>query len=83
MNLPIMQSPAASQHFFLLRSKYSPQHPVPKHPQSIRPNFTVIQIYLDFQRGDGKTGVSELKGSKHFCSQFLWKCNFDWLHFFL
>jgi hypothetical protein len=30
-----MQSSAASCHFLPLRSKYSPQHPVLKHPQSI------------------------------------------------
>jgi hypothetical protein len=28
-----MQSFPSSQHFLPLRSKYSPQHPVLKHPQ--------------------------------------------------
>jgi hypothetical protein len=30
-----MQSSPASHHFLPLRSKYSPQHPVLKYPQSI------------------------------------------------
>jgi hypothetical protein len=33
MKLLIMQSSSASCHFLPLRSKYSPQHPVLKHPQ--------------------------------------------------
>jgi hypothetical protein len=38
-----------SRYFIPLRSKYSPQHPVLKHPQSVlfplcyRPSFTAIQ----------------------------------------
>jgi hypothetical protein len=32
MKLLIMQSSSASHHFLPLRSKYSPQHPVLKHP---------------------------------------------------
>jgi hypothetical protein len=35
MKLLIMQSPSASCHFLPHRSKYSPQHPVLKHPQSM------------------------------------------------
>jgi hypothetical protein len=30
-----MQSSPASCHFLSVRSKHSPQHPVPKHPQSM------------------------------------------------
>jgi hypothetical protein len=30
-----MQFPPISHHFFPLRFKYSPQHPVLKHPQSM------------------------------------------------
>jgi hypothetical protein len=32
-----MQSSPASRHFFPLRSKYSPQHPVLRHPQYVFP----------------------------------------------
>jgi hypothetical protein len=35
MKLLIMQSSPASCHFLSLKSKYSPQHPVLKHPQSV------------------------------------------------
>jgi hypothetical protein len=35
MKLLIMQSSPVSCHFLPLRYKYSPQHPVFKHPQSI------------------------------------------------
>jgi hypothetical protein len=35
MKLLIMQFSPTSCHFISLRSKYSPQHPVLKHPQSI------------------------------------------------
>jgi len=35
MKLLIMQSSPASCHFLLLRSKYSPQHPVLKKPPSV------------------------------------------------
>jgi hypothetical protein len=38
MKLLIMQFPTISRHFISLRTKYSPQHPVLKHPQ--------IKIYL-------------------------------------
>jgi len=31
----IMQSSPVSRHFLPFRSKYSPQHPVLKHPQSM------------------------------------------------
>jgi len=31
----MMQSSPVSHHFLPLKSKYSPQHPVLKHPQSI------------------------------------------------
>jgi hypothetical protein len=47
--LHIMQFSPISRHFISLRSKYSPQHPVLKHPQSTffpqyqRPSFTPIQ----------------------------------------
>jgi hypothetical protein len=30
-----MQFPRISRHFISLRSKYSPKHPVLKHPQSM------------------------------------------------
>jgi hypothetical protein len=30
-----VQLPPFSRYFIPLRSKYSPQHPVPKHPQSM------------------------------------------------
>jgi hypothetical protein len=49
MKLLIMQSSLASRHFLPLRSKYFPQHPVLKQPQSMllpqceRPSFTLIQ----------------------------------------
>jgi hypothetical protein len=49
MNLLIIQLPPISRHYISLRSKYSPQHPVLKHPQSLflpycqRPSFTPIQ----------------------------------------
>jgi hypothetical protein len=35
MKFLIMQSSPASHHFFPLRSRYSPQHPILKHPQSV------------------------------------------------
>jgi hypothetical protein len=35
MHLLVMQFPPTSRHFILLRSKYSPRHPVLKHPQSV------------------------------------------------
>jgi hypothetical protein len=35
MKLLIMQSSPASRHFLPLRFKYSPQHPVLRHPQSL------------------------------------------------
>jgi hypothetical protein len=35
MKLLIMQFSPISRHFISLRSKYSPQHPVLKHPQSM------------------------------------------------
>jgi hypothetical protein len=44
-----MQFPPISCHFIFLRTKYSPEHPVLKHPQSTffplsqRPSFTPIQ----------------------------------------
>jgi hypothetical protein len=37
MKLLIMQFSQTSCHFISLRSKYSPQHPVLKHPQSMFP----------------------------------------------
>jgi hypothetical protein len=49
MKLLIMQFSPTSCHFMSLWPKYSPQHPVLKHPQSIllhqcqRPSFTPIQ----------------------------------------
>jgi hypothetical protein len=51
MTLLIMQFSPLSHHFISFRSKYSPQYPVLKHPQSIflpscqRPSFTFIQNY--------------------------------------
>jgi hypothetical protein len=35
MKLLVMQFPPISCHFISLRSKYSSQHPVLKHPQSV------------------------------------------------
>jgi hypothetical protein len=35
MKLLMLQFSAVSRHFVSLRSKYSPQHPVLKHPPSI------------------------------------------------
>jgi hypothetical protein len=49
MKLFIMQSFSGSYHFLHLRSKYSPQHPVLTHLESVafhwcvRPDFTPIQ----------------------------------------
>jgi hypothetical protein len=46
MKFPIMRPSPASRHFLSFRSKYSPQHPVFKHPRSMllpwyeRPSFT-------------------------------------------
>jgi hypothetical protein len=37
MNLLIIQFPSISRHFIPPRSKYSPQHPVLKYPQSVFP----------------------------------------------
>jgi hypothetical protein len=38
IKLLIVQSPPASCHFLPLRSKYCPQRPVPKRPQSTSPS---------------------------------------------
>jgi hypothetical protein len=49
MKLPTVQRFPFSCYFMFLRSKYSPQHPVLKHPQSMlcpsyyRPSFTPVQ----------------------------------------
>jgi len=47
IKLLIMQSSSASYHFLPLRSKYSPQHPVPRHLQSMffheRQSFMLIK----------------------------------------
>jgi len=49
MKIFIMQSFSGSYHFLHLRSKYSPQHPVLTHLESVafhwcvRPDFTPIQ----------------------------------------
>jgi len=49
MKLFIMQSYPASRRFLPLTSKYSPQHPVLRHPQFMffslceRPSFTPVQ----------------------------------------
>jgi hypothetical protein len=83
----------ASRHFLPLGSKYSPQHPVLKHSlcsslsvwdQVSYPDKTTSKI--SFSRGDRKTKVFELIGSKHswnlICSSFLHERNFDlWLLF--
>jgi hypothetical protein len=50
IKLPIMQPSAISRHFIPLRSKYSPQHPVHKQPQSmflsqLRENNMILQLY--------------------------------------
>jgi hypothetical protein len=47
MKLLIMQSSQPSRHFIPLWSKYSPQHPVLKHPQ---------YIYNDTQVEEDKMG---------------------------
>jgi hypothetical protein len=35
MKLPVVQLSPFSRYFIPVRSKYSPQHPVVKHPQSV------------------------------------------------
>jgi hypothetical protein len=56
MKLLIMQFSPTSCHFIPLRSKYSPEHSVLKHPQSMflpycqRPSFTPMQC-LHFGKG--------------------------------
>jgi hypothetical protein len=39
MKLLIMQFSPISNHFISLQSKYSPQHPVLKHTQSVQTNW--------------------------------------------
>jgi hypothetical protein len=43
MKLPIMQFSPTSCHFISLRSKYSPQHHILKHPQSMIRNRKTFQ----------------------------------------
>jgi hypothetical protein len=49
MKLPILQLSPFSRYFIPLRLKYSPQHPVLRHPQSVlfrqfyRPSFTLYE----------------------------------------
>jgi hypothetical protein len=76
----VMQLSPPHCHFIPLQSKYSPQHPVLKHPQSMflplcqRQSFTHIQnrrqnyslVYSNLLKGDEKTQGSELNGSKHY-----------------
>jgi hypothetical protein len=45
MKLLIMQSSPASLHFLTLRSKYSPQPPVLRHPQSVFFPYQVSHPY--------------------------------------
>jgi hypothetical protein len=67
MKLIIMQFPSISRHIIPLWSKYSPQHSVLKHPQSMflnvkRPSFAPIQnhrqnyrfVYSNFYVLDSK-----------------------------
>jgi hypothetical protein len=41
-----MQFSPISRHFISLRAKYSPQHPVLKHPQSMRSFHFSIDLIL-------------------------------------
>jgi hypothetical protein len=36
-----------SRHFIPLRPKYSPQHPVPKHPQSVLLFPLIIEMFTN------------------------------------
>jgi hypothetical protein len=56
MKLLIMQHSPASRHFLPLMSKYSPQHPVLKHPQSMFFLNVRIQVSYSFKT-EGKTIV--------------------------
>jgi hypothetical protein len=72
-----MQSSPLSRPFTPLRSKYSPQHPVLKHPQSLffphceKPNFTPIQSNKDnqfFILNPGVRGSIHSRGRELFAS---------------
>jgi hypothetical protein len=77
----IMQFSPTFRHFIIFRSKYSPQHPVLKHPQSMflswcqRQSFTTIQNHsqiiilyiLIFMFLDSRRG-SGLNSNKHYPS---------------
>jgi hypothetical protein len=54
MKLLIMQFPPNSRHIIPLRSKYSPQHPVLKHPQSmfLPEVFKICYLYWLCERYD-------------------------------
>jgi hypothetical protein len=56
MKLLIMQSSPFSRHFLPVRSIYSPQHPVPKHPQSVFLLGVKDQISRSYKTG-GKIRV--------------------------
>jgi hypothetical protein len=44
-----MQSSPASHHFLSIRSKYSLQHPVLKHPQFILPLASETSVHFNLQ----------------------------------
>jgi hypothetical protein len=63
MKLPTVQLAPFSRYFTPVRSKYSPQHPVLKHPQSMlfpqrhRPSFTTKQLAPDYTLQIQGTGL--------------------------
>jgi hypothetical protein len=60
--LLIMQLSPPSQHFIPLRSKYSPQHPVLKHPPSmVLPKFPPLPIHNQM------LGLLNAQSLKMFC----------------
>jgi len=68
MKLLIMQSSPASHHFLPRRSKYSPQHPALRHPQSLFFHYRVtkfLRIYhlfiLSLSRGLTRTILTNNK----------------------
>jgi hypothetical protein len=81
MKLLVMQFPPLSRHLIPPRSRYPPQHPVLKLPQSKFPYF------LRFLTTDQKTEGSGQNGSKHYrdsiSSQFPPESNFELLLLFL
>jgi hypothetical protein len=64
----IMQISPTSCHFVSVRSKYSPQHPVLKHPQSVflpywqKPSFTPIPSTILMSENVGASTSRNPKG---------------------